>query len=259
MEDRYTIQSVQKALRVLRLFLESGRGFSFTDVVLACPGMNRSNVLRILSTLRSEGFLYFDSRSGLYYRGPVFIPLEENGGVEKLRRMLMEDLEAAAVEAGMIVHFTTFADGALRIICRCFPHTSYESLALASVDGSEVPFHATGAGKVYAAFADDETRRILYSRCDFRAYSPNTITSRAEFDRVVDEVRRRGYALNNCEHEEFLCCLARPVRSGGGKLLGALSFSGLRDMFQGPRFEKMNSISERLSGELTRRFAHADI
>ena len=60
MEDRYTIQSVQKALRVLRLFLESGRGFSFTDVVLACPGMNRSNVLRILSTLRGEGFLYFD-------------------------------------------------------------------------------------------------------------------------------------------------------------------------------------------------------
>lgn len=256
MEDRYTISSVQKALKVLRIFIDSDCGFSFSEIVSRCNGMNRSNVLRILSTLKSEGYLFHDDEKGLYYRGQAFFHLEVAGRDEKLRRLIRGDLEKASQDSGMIVHFTVFNGKELKILLRCYPNKASESLALASMDDASVPVHATGAGKVYVAFADDETRRILLSDCHYESYGVNTITDADVFRKVVEKVREDGYATNMCEHEEFLCCLTRPVFASGGRLLGALSFSGLRDMFQGERYRRMDELSLDLSQELSRRFSH---
>ncbi len=257
MDERYTIASVQKALKILRLLIENEREFTFTEIAKASGGMNRSNVLRILATLKSEGFVAYNEESHLYHRGKVFMSIGAEREEERLKAVLEDDLQKAAIETGMIVHFTILSEGKLRILLRCFPFASFESLALASLDDGEVPANATGAGKIFAAYLDKEEREKLLSSCPFESYSPSTITDRRVFDGIVAKVRERGYATNNCEHEEFLCCLARPVFQQDGSLVGALSFSGLKDMFQGERYEKMNVSSISLAKELSRRFGYA--
>ena len=259
MEDRYVIASVQKALRILRIFIEHDECFTFSDIAEASGGMNKSNVLRILSTLKAEGYIFFDDSANLYSRGPVFASIVKDNEFEELRRILLPDLKEAAAKSGMIVHFTVLDGLTLRILLRCFPSPSFESLALADIEGSDVPLNATGAGKVYAAFSPDEIRRNLIDSCQFASYSPNTITDRKQFENVVEKVRRDGFATNNCEHEEFLCCLTRPVFSSNGSLIGALSFSGLKEMFKGERAVKVDALSRKLSSELSRRFGYENI
>ncbi len=256
-EDRYTIASVQKALRVLSLFIGDDSGHSFSDIArYVGDGINRSNVIRILATLKTEGYLCYDDGEGKYYLGPVFLMSSLTQRSEILSHLVEKDLRQAAEESGMIVHFTVLSSGELRIAFRCFPRSSMESLALASIDDEAVPVNATGAGKVYAAFADADVAEHLVAQCPFRSYGPATITDRAVFSSVVDKVRCDGYALNVCEHEEFLCCLSRPVFAFGGHLAGALSFSGLKDMFQGERYQRMFSMSQALCERLSRRLGH---
>ena len=253
--ERYNISAVQKALKILSLFIRNDEGYTFTRVVNESGGMNKSNVLRILTTLRNEGFLCYDEHTSYYYLGPVFINFK-SAGTGNLRIYLEEDLRRAAKESGMIVHYTVCRNGELKLIFRFFPQSSFESLALASMEEGSVPLNATGAGKIYAAFADEDIRKQLMDRCRFLSYSHNTITDRNIFEETVRTVRQQGYAINNCEHEEFLCCLSRPVFSAGGHLAGALSFSGLKDMFTGERYERMDRLSRELSAELSRRFAY---
>ena len=253
--ERYNISAVQKALKILSLFIRSDEGYTFTSVVNESGGMNKSNVLRILATLRNEGFLSYDESTSCYCRGPVFIGFRGTGP-ENLRMYMEEDLRKAAKESGMIVHYTVYRNGELKLIFRFFPQSSFESLALASMEEGSVPLNATGAGKIYAAFADEDIRKQLMDSCRFLSYSPNTITDRKVFEETVRTVRQQGFAINNCEHEEFLCCLSRPVFSAGGHLAGALSFSGLKDMFTGERYERMDRMSRELSAELSRRFAY---
>lgn len=253
--ERYNISAVQKALKILSIFIRSDEGYTFSRVVNESGGMNKSNVLRILATLRNEGFLSYDETTSCYCRGPVFIGFRGTGS-ENLRMYLEEDLRRAAKESGMIVHYTVYRNGELKLIFRFFPQSSFESLALASMDEGSVPLNATGAGKIYAAFADEDIRKQLMDSCRFLSYSPNTITDRKVFEETVRTVRQQGFAINNCEHEEFLCCLSRPVFSAGGHLAGALSFSGLKDMFTGERYERMDRMSRELSAELSRRFAY---
>lgn len=258
-EGRYTIQSVRKALLVLRLFLapEARRGLLFSEVVSMSGGLGKSNVLRILSTLKEEGFLSYDRVDMRYYLGPVFADMRGQASLAELKAMLEGDLSKAASDAGVIVHFTVLDGAVLRILVRCFPRTNYESLVLASVDDPGVPVNATGAGKIYMAFADEATASSLLDSCPFESYSPNTITDRGRFLECVDEVRQKGYALNICEHEEFLCCLSRPVFGSGGRLVGALSYSGLKDMFTLPRFERIDRLNKALAESLSRRFGYS--
>lgn len=253
-DERYTITAVQKALRILEILMRDDNGHSFTSIVNASGGMNKSNVLRILATLKQEGFISFDEEKNEYYLGPVFLNFRNYAGCLHLN--IENELKEAADQTGMIVHYTVFRNGELRLAFRVFPQTSFESLALASIHGDAVPLNATGAGKIYAAFAESSVRNELMKNCAFKSYSPQTITDRKVFEQVVRGVREDGFALNHCEHEEFLCCLSRPVFSSGGHLAGALSFSGLKDMFTGSRYEMMKEVSATLADSLSRRFGY---
>ncbi len=256
-DDRYQIASVAKALKILKLFLDSDRGYTFTEILNESGGMNKSNVLRILSTLKSEGYLFLDSVNSKYFRGPVFFNLEGRMDSNKIKNMLEPDLLNAAKESGMIVHFTVYENKRLKIIIRAYP-SSHESLIIADSEDGDVPLNATGAGKIFAAFSSEKTRTELINKCEFKRYTDNTITDKNEFLKVVGKVREAGYALNYLEHEEFLCCLTRPVFKSGKELIGALSFSGLKDMFSGIRFDRMNDLSMKLTKELSRRFDYEE-
>jgi DNA-binding IclR family transcriptional regulator len=55
--------------------------------------------------------------------------------------------------------------------------------------------------------------------------TPRTITSRADLDAHLAEVRRRGYAITDEELEPGLVAVAAPVRRDGGAVVAALSVS----------------------------------
>ena len=79
--------------------------------------------------------------------------------------------------------------------------------------GARLPMTAGSGAKVLAAWADRATQRAVLSEAVFT-------------ERVLMEVRRRGWAQSVAERESGVASVSAPVRDGAGAVVAAVSVSG---------------------------------
>jgi len=212
------VQSVERALQILLAFEPEGGELGVTDIA-ARLGVHKSTASRLAATLAAHGFLERATADKLRLgRRLVRLGLVAAGGsdVADAARPAMAKLAAAT---GETVVLSVAAGG--------------EAVDVAQVDsrylvggrrwiGLSTPAHASSDGKVLLAFGAAE----LPPDGALERVSSRTIASRAELERELDEVRRRGWARALGECEEGLNGVAAPVLDGAGRCVAALSVSG---------------------------------
>ena len=83
-----------------------------------------------------------------------------------------------------------------------------------------------GVGKAMLAFMDaDEQEQILRMQ-SFHRFTPTTLASEAVMRQSLERTRSRGYAYDREEHEAGVICVAMPILSDEGRVLGAVSLTG---------------------------------
>src|SRR5207237_10119456 len=103
------------------------------------------------------------------------------------------------------------------------------------------PLHGTWQGKALLANRRAVRRDALLERLDLRGYTARTIVDRAVLRRTLDEVRERGYALDDEEYDEGVRCVAVAVmpvpgrESTAGAPVAALSISAPASRLSRPR------------------------
>lgn len=119
------------------------------------------------------------------------------------------------------------------------------------VQAAEVPHghsehpHARASGKLLLALASPERRNECLDVTPLIALTPNTITSRARLDSELQAIARQGYAIDNEEFWEGLCCLAVPFESAHSGF--ALSISVPMERFH-VNFDKYLSALRKVAG-----------
>jgi DNA-binding IclR family transcriptional regulator len=91
--------------------------------------------------------------------------------------------------------------------------------------GSKVPLHCTSMGKLFLGEMPPAKRRELIQASVLHAYTDNTICDAEALDREVQEIKKRGYSIDDQEFLAGVVCLAVPVRSSAGTLCAALAIS----------------------------------
>ncbi|GAA1861349.1 IclR family transcriptional regulator [Pseudonocardia ailaonensis] len=79
--------------------------------------------------------------------------------------------------------------------------------------GTRMPMTAGSGAKVLAAWADPATQRAVLPNATFT-------------ERVLVDVRRRGWAQSVAERETGVASVSAPVRDSGGQVVAAVSVSG---------------------------------
>jgi DNA-binding IclR family transcriptional regulator len=79
--------------------------------------------------------------------------------------------------------------------------------------GARLPLTAGSGAKVLLAYSDDATRHAVLPTAKFS-------------DRVLTEVRRRGWAQSAAEREPGVASVSAPVRDAHGAVIAAISVSG---------------------------------
>jgi DNA-binding IclR family transcriptional regulator len=79
--------------------------------------------------------------------------------------------------------------------------------------GTRMPMTAGSGAKVLLAYSDDATRQAVLPAAKFS-------------DRVLAEVRRRGWAQSAAEREPGVASVSAPVRDAHGAVIAAISVSG---------------------------------
>ena len=97
---------------------------------------------------------------------------------------------------------------------------------MGSMIGNTSPLHCTGVGKVILAFLPEKECRELIEKVELTRFTDRTITDRAVLAAELGRVRLQGYAVDDCEHEPGVFCVAAPVFDSTGAVLGAVSVSG---------------------------------
>ncbi|GAA3581669.1 IclR family transcriptional regulator [Amycolatopsis ultiminotia] len=212
-------QSLDRALTVL-----SGlaRGARTLDELAEEIGVHKTTVLRLLRTLESHHFVRRDDAR--HYRlGSALFDLANQALEDRdVRRSSHEALAALNLRTGHTVHLASYEDGEVVYIDK---YEGHHSVRMYSRIGKRAPLHCTAVGKVLVAAMPAAQREKLAHEIDYPVLTSTTITTPEAYLAELQDVLARGYAVDNAEHEDFIHCIAAPVRGAGGEVLAAASMS----------------------------------
>ncbi|MFD4194809.1 IclR family transcriptional regulator [Amycolatopsis thermoflava] len=208
--------------RGLSLLTALAGGASTLDELADALGVHKSTVLRLLRTLEAQHFV---QREGArHYRlGSALFDLA-NRALEgrDVRRESAPALAALNDRTGHTVHLATYEDGEVVYVDK---YEGRHSVRMYSRVGKRAPLHCTAVGKVLVAALPEAQREKVAHGLDYPRLTANTITTAEEYLAELARVAERGYAVDNAEHEDFIHCVAAPVRGPGGAVLAAVSLS----------------------------------
>ncbi len=220
-------QTLTNGLTVLRAIADGAR--TIGDIQ-AATGLGRSTAHRLVQALRADRFAR-QSESGLSL-GPALIELGARALQENtLAAVARPVLSRLAAEARDTVHLAVVDDGSVLYLVK-IPGT--RGAEMRSRVGHRMPLTSTGVGK---ALLIDETNGWREAWASDHAPS-----SRAEdevaFEQLMNDYRRKGFALDLEENEPGIRCVAAPVRGADGGIIGAVSVAAtLPYMPEGRLFE----------------------
>jgi len=109
--------------------------------------------------------------------------------------------------------------------------TGRHSVPTDSRVGVRIPLHSVAAGKAMLAHMSEDRVDDIVERAGLDAVTDNTITDRATLTDTLDDVRERGYAVNDEESWTGVRAVGAAVTTPDGEVLGGLSVSGSAHRF----------------------------
>lgn len=247
-DERY--ESLRKAFEVLELLaVQSPRGVT---EIAAELGMQKSGASRLLAALSRWGYVVQDLRRGQYRSGPRVMSLAEHfvqdDHLLKIAQPVMRDLAQstrASIHLGLVV-----ADRMLVAAKEASP----ETIQVQSRVGGFIVPHASALGKVLLAGLG-EKERAAFLRKPLSRFTEHTVVEPRRIERMIQEVRRRGYALESAEEHAGVGCIGVPIVGRADRWVAALSVSG---PLSGTPFRldaRHRGLALRAGSEISRRLA----
>jgi IclR family acetate operon transcriptional repressor len=217
----YNITALQRGLRLLQLFSESGHGLTAKQVA----GRSRlpvSTVHRFLTNLESAAFLNCGG-DGVYQLGIACFAIGQAAlGQLDIRRVSLPYLEELNRKTRETIHLT-LRNGLSAVYVEKLD--SPEQLRIHSRIGAAVPLYCTAVGKVMLAYMPDEERERVIPQLGLKRLTPNTVGNLQELAAELYRVRKNGYACDLEEHELHIRCIAAPIWDHAGEVSASVSIT----------------------------------
>lgn len=212
--------TVGRTLAVLDLVAAYGRPVRFAEI-LPASGLPKATLYRFLQALTHQDMLAYDDDRQTYAPGMRLVRLAHAAWAQSsLAPLAQEVLDRLAVDLGQTVHLAQLDNGAVLYVDKRNAKLPVEMFAQSGKVG---PAYCTGVGKAMLAHLPEDKLAAALSRQSYHAHTPNTLTTPDTLRAELVRIRQRGYALDDEEHETGIACLAAPILSGTGRILGAIS------------------------------------
>lgn len=242
-EAEVKVKSLQKALEILNCFTKKS-SLGVTEISEQLD-LNKSNVHNILTTFKAMGYLDQDDESGRYKLGlsvySLCYSLGQNLSIGSVAAPYLQEL---ADMAGERVYLAIPHEQEIIYVTSAYPKTSIDLMR--PIMGEHAQMHCTGLGKAMLAYLPEEKQRAYAAR-KLEAYTDYTITDGDALLKELREIRQRGYAIDNMEHEFGVKCVAVPVLGRNGQVVAGVSISGPSLRFYD---ERIQSLAKELQNKI---------
>lgn len=91
--------------------------------------------------------------------------------------------------------------------------------------GDRNMMYCTGLGKAILATYPLEKVRMVTGGGNLQSHTSNTLKNFAQLIENLEEIRKRGYSIDNQEDNDYVFCVAGPIMNAGNKCVAAISIS----------------------------------
>ncbi len=184
--------------------------------------VHKSTASRLLQTLEAGG-LAMRAENGTWTIGMRLISIAEQAlDSIDIRAVAAPHLRRLEKSCGHTVHLAQLAGKDVVYVDK---YEGRDRVRMYSQIGRTVTTYASGLGKAIVAHLEQPLQETIISGLDFRQYTKNTITDVDAFRAELRLIRERGWATDDGEFEEFIACIAAPIRQGDGLVRAGISIT----------------------------------
>jgi len=250
-DERYRIRSVDRALDVLEILAESDSdGLRLSELARRLD-TSKSTVLAMLRTLTARGFVAeLGAGRGRRYRlGLALARL----GDQVLGQIDVLDLALPSLRA---MTEETAWTSRVGVLDEAF------AVIIGRVDGPgiirfqsnlarrELP-HCSAIGKALLSHLPEERVREIVARTGLPARTATTIIDVEHLLRDLEGVRTAGFAVDDEEDSEGVCCVGASVLDHRGECVAAISVTGLKLTLPAGGIPALGEVSRRYAAAIS--------
>lgn len=219
-DSRDYVQSLARGLSVLRAFDAEHTRLSLADIA-GRTTLSRAAARRLVMTLEHLGYVRCTGRE--YVLSPSVLELGfgylGSLNLTDLAQPLLEDLARTVNQSSSMA----VLDGQSIVYVLRVPGRRIMSVTLGI--GARLPAFSASMGRVLLSGLPEDALDQWLRECRPIKHTTHTVTDPIRLRRIVDDVRRQGYAYVEQELELGLCSLAVPVRNADGRIATAINVS----------------------------------
>ncbi|UVI33250.1 IclR family transcriptional regulator [Paenibacillus spongiae] len=255
-KDKVASSTVVKALHVLESLADlcdsSAEGASVSKISQR-SGESPSSVCKHLAAFQQYGLVEQDPRSELYRIGIYALRLSSLAlKPMSIRETVSPYLRKIADRVGETIHLV-IRDG-LRVVYIDKVESS-KTVRMHSEIGLRNPMYCTGVGKAILAYSPISLVEAVAAE-GFTPFTPQTLISRGALLEDLELIRSRGYAIDNCEHESEVRCVAAPILNHLKEPIASFSVSCPKWRLPHERVVEIGEMIRDVSAEISARFGY---
>ncbi|MEB7754878.1 IclR family transcriptional regulator [Staphylococcus pseudoxylosus] len=216
------VQSINRTLNILEIISEQEQ-ISLKDLVETTK-LSKATVHRLVNSLINNGYVEKNELTGLY---------EITFKMFQLGNKRVQNIDFLNVAKSMISQLTN----TLGETCHLVVEDNYEVLyidkfvpnnntrAMASKIGTRAPMYCTAVGKSILSTYDNETIKEIWEQSNIVKLTENTIIDFTQLMHEIEEIRKRGYSVDNEENERGIYCISTYFVNYRNEVQGAISLS----------------------------------
>ncbi len=246
------IQSLDRGLVILEAVSRSSEPVSLGELT-SLLGIDRSSAFRLANTLKRRGFLAYPSGRKDYILGSSLWRLaHQYDWGTMLIRVSQEPLKQLAARTNETAHLA-IREGkqALFIDHAAVNHV----ISVSGQTGEMVPLYCTAHGKALLADFDQKELRSLFGTAPLQTHTKQTPRTVAQLADICTQIKAQGFATDDGEFQEGVRCVAAPIRTHGGMVIGSIGISAPLLRFPKERYraygEHVREAAEEISVKLS--------
>jgi len=212
-----------RTIKILELVAGYANGLTMSEIAneLDIPVTSVNDIVKAL--VEVEMLDLIDTRSKTYGIGLKAFYI---GNTYIQNTSLIDRAKPIVEELGGLLNKTVFlgkhSNGKVTYL---YKHEAPGVLIATCSIGSQATMHNTALGKSILAF--DLDALDVVEKKPLKQKTKYTITDFEVLRTELEQVRERGYAIDDREHNEHLFCIGAPIFDSSGRVVAALSISSL--------------------------------
>lgn len=246
--NKNPVQSAERIFQVLETLAQMGPiGLMDLSNLL---GLHKSTAHRLLTSLIYMGYARQDEDTQKYMLSYKIVGLSgqllDKIDILPIAHSYMKQLAEQSQET---VHLVQRNENDIIYIDKV--ESKVSSIRMVSQIGMIHPMYCSGVGKAILSTLSIEEVTKIWNESVIEKKTSNTVVSLDELLKVLDTVRKRGYALDDEENEMGVRCIAACIYDYRGKVKYAFSISAPVSRMSDERIEELSHYVLQVKNDLS--------